>query len=95
MAGTGCGAPLEEYTILLLRTQMWIASCMSPLAWLAWIVSGIGVIRDLEEPDRAMVEMRVAARHSGTLGTARDEDLQEICHLSNVTAEARKLKKPS
>jgi hypothetical protein len=42
-----------------------------------------------------MVEMRVAARHSGTLGAAREEDLQEICHLSSVTAEARKLKKPS
>ena len=55
----------------------------------------MGVISDLEEPDREMVEMRVAARHSGMPGTAPEVDWEEICHLSRVTAEVRRLKKPS
>lgn len=57
--------------------------------------SFIGVIKDLEEPDRDMVEIRVAARHSGRPGAALMEDLQVTCHLSRVTAAVLKLKKPS
>lgn len=58
-------------------------------------MSLIGITRDLEDPDLEMVEIRVAARHSGMSGAAPDVELQEICHLSSVTAEVRKLKKPS
>ena len=69
------------------RVASWLASC---------VVSGIGIIRDLEEPERDMVEMRVAARHSGMSGAAVPmEDSQETCHLSRVTAEVLKWKKPS
>lgn len=85
--------------MLLLSTQMWIAVCLplpeAALPFTSWMVSLIGVIRDLEDPDREMVEMRVAARHSGMLGAAPEAGVQETCHLSRVTAEVRKLKKPS
>jgi hypothetical protein len=94
MAGVRCGIPLEEYTILLLSTQMWIAFPGLPSAWLSCAVPFRGVIRDLEDPDRDMVEMRVAARHSGMAGAAAEADLQDIRHLSRVTAEVRKLKNP-
>lgn len=95
IAGVRCGAPLDEYTMLLLRTQLWIAFCAPASPSLSLMVSGIGVIRDLEDPERAMVEMRVAAKHSWMPGTASEMDLQAICHLSSVTAAVRKLKKPS
>jgi hypothetical protein len=94
MAGVRCGVPLEEYMILLLSTQMWMAfselfsgglSCAAPFR---------GVIRDLEDPDRDIVEIRVAARHSGMAGAADEADLQDTCHLSKVTADVRKLKNP-
>jgi hypothetical protein len=55
----------------------------------------MGVIKDLDEPDLEMVEIKVAARHSGMPGTAAEADLQETCHLSSLTAEVRKLKNPS
>src|SRR5689334_19861888 len=95
IAGVRCGTPLDEYTMLLLRTQMWIAFCTLACPSLSPMVSSIGIIRDLEDPDRAMVEMRVAAKHSWTPGTTPEMDLQAICHLSSVIAEVRKLKKPS
>lgn len=74
---------------------MWIAFSELGSAWFSWAAPFRGVIRDLEDPDRDMVEMRVAARHSGMAGAAAEADLQEICHLSRVTAEVRKLKNPS
>ena len=67
----------------------------SALASFSLMVSGIGIIKDLDEPDRATEDMRVAAKHSGMPGLAPEVDLQEICHLSRLTAEERKLKKPS
>lgn len=54
----------------------------------------MGVISDLDEPERAMVEMSVVARHSGMVGTTPEVEGQETCHLRRVTAEVRKLKKP-
>lgn len=50
---------------------------------------------DLDDPDRAMVEMRVAARHSGIPGTVPDFVSHDTCHLRRVTAAVLKLKKPS
>jgi len=58
------------------------------------MVSRIGVINDLDEPERAMVEIIVAARHSGILGKTPEVDFKETCHLSKVTAAVRKLKNP-
>lgn len=80
--------------MLLLSTQTWMAVWSWALL-AAWVFSLIGVIRDLEEPDRDMVEMRVAARHSGMPAAAARADLQVICHLNRVTAEVLELKKPS
>jgi hypothetical protein len=74
---------------------MWIAFSELASAWLSWAAPFRGVIRDLEDPDRDMVETRVAARHSGMAGAPAEADLQDICHLSSVTAEVRKLKNPS
>ena len=90
-----CGTPLDEYTMLLLRTHMWIAFRTLSLGPFSSMVSGIGVTKDLDEPDRATVEMRVAAKHSGMPGTAPEVDLHKTCHLSRVMADVRKLKKPS
>ena len=95
MAGVRCGVPLEEYAMPLLSTQMWIAFSELASTWLSWAVPLRGVITDFEDPDRDMVEISVAARHSGMPGAASEADLQDICHLSRVTAEVRKLKKPS
>ncbi len=81
--------------MLLLRTHMWIASRPLSLSPFSSMVSGIGVTNDLDEPDRATVEMRVAVRHSGIPGVAPEEELHKICHLSRVMADVRKLKKPS
>ena len=50
---------------------------------------------DFDEPDRDMVEMRLAARHSGTPGRVPDTDLQETCHFRSITADVLKLKNPS
>ncbi len=50
---------------------------------------------DFDEPDLEMVDIRVAARHSGIPGSVPDADLQNTCHLSSVTASVLKLKKPS
>lgn len=73
----------------LLSTQMWIAfSAFPPIVVM-------GQMSDLEEPEREMVEMMAAERHSSTPGRAPCFDLQETCHFSRVTAAARKLKKPS
>ena len=81
--------------MLLLRTQMWMALRTLSLGPFSSMVSGIGVTKDFDEPDRATVEMRVAARHSGMPGTAPEVDLHKICHLSRVMADVRKLKNPS
>lgn len=95
MAGTRCEASLDEYTMLLLSTQRWRALFGSVFPSAPEADPSKGVIRDLEDPDLAIVAMRVAARHSGILGAVPEADLQETCHLSKVTAEVRKLKNPS
>ena len=55
----------------------------------------MGVTRDLDEPEREMVDIKVAARHSGTAGRTPEADLQDTCHFKSVTAAVLKLKKPS
>lgn len=47
---------------------------------------------DFDEPDRAIVDVNVAARHPGIPGSAFDTDLQDTCHFSSVTAAVLKLK---
>lgn len=76
--------------MVLFKTHMWMAwpsACRE--------ASLTGVMSDLEEPDRDIVAVRVAARHSGMPGAAPEADLHETCHLSRVTAAVRKWKKPS
>lgn len=82
--------------MLLLSTQTWMADSPCPgLSLSPGAAPSTAVIKDFEEPDREIVEISVAARHSGMPGEAEEMELQETCHLSRVTAELRKLKKPS
>lgn len=51
---------------------------------------------DLDDPDRAMVERRVATRQSeldGAVGT--DGTSQDTCHLNRETVDARMLNVPT
>lgn len=58
------------------------------------IVSGMAMIKDLADPDRAFVEIRVAERHCEIPGMVPRLDLQTTCHFRSVTAAVLKLKKP-
>jgi len=95
--GTSVGAaPDDEYTMLGFKTQVWMtASIVAPCesAGLV-IVSGMGMIKDLADPDRAFVEIRVAERHCEIPGMVPKLDLQRTCHFRSVTAAVLKLKKP-
>ena len=49
----------------------------------------------MEDPERAIVAIKVAARHSEMPGIAPDIELQESFHFKSVTDEVLKLKKPN
>lgn len=57
-------------------------------------VSGMGMIRDLADPDRSFVAIRVAERHCEIPGIVPRLDLQRTCHFRRVTAPVLKPKKP-
>jgi len=57
--------------------------------------SGMGNTKDLDDPDRAVVDMSVAARHSDIPGMMLETEPQDSCHFNSVTADVLKLKKPS
>jgi hypothetical protein len=86
---------VDVYTILALSTQRFRDRGCSDLVPSAVVSNVCDATTDLDEPDREIVAIRVAARHSELLGALLGEAVSQVtCHLNRAIDDARALYSP-
>jgi hypothetical protein len=87
--------------MLPLRIQMYRGELAAVLLWSAARAPGpgsigtVGMTTDFEDPERASVASRLAARQSELVGSRRRDTVwQATCHLKRTTEAMEVLKKP-